>query len=100
MSKVIHTFFDISMGRGFPGLGLILEEKLKREMREDECAVFINAKWSAAKIIFPGRVMIYWRHDKPGGITYDELRALPKRVASQLEFKASDERLLVKGWEE
>lgn len=97
MTKVIHAFFDISMGLGFPGLGFILDEKLKRDLRDGECAVFVNAKWSAAKLIFPGKVMIYWRHGKPGGISYDELRKLPKQVAAELEFKRADEVLLAKG---
>lgn len=97
MSNVLHVFFDVNMGLGFQGLGAILETKTKKDLGEGECAVFLNKRWSAAKILYPGNVFVYWRNERSSSIDYAALCELPSRLAAGLKFSAKAERAIVAG---
>ncbi len=95
--NVIHAFLDVNMGKSFPGLHALLAEKRVSSLKEGDCALFMNAKWTAVKVVYPDMTMLYWRKPERQVITYDELRGLPARIAAELKFKEGAQRQLVRG---
>lgn len=72
MSQVVKTFFDVHMSISFEGMRRLIGSPLKH----NECACFVNASWTAAKVLYPNGHMHYFRAPT-GAITPDMLRQLP-----------------------
>lgn len=55
--KAIMVFYDVYMGCGFQGLNNFL----KKDLKQRECAVFVNRKKTACKILFSDGLLLYYK---------------------------------------
>jgi len=55
--KALHVFYNVFMGCGF----LSLSEYLKKDLKRNECAVFVNKAKTACKILFPDGLLLYYK---------------------------------------
>lgn len=74
MSKVVKVYYGQHMGMSFKGMAAALGKPLDA----GEAAVFVNAAWTAAKVLYPDDHIHY--HRLKGRLTVNDLVALPTRL--------------------
>lgn len=96
--KIMLAFYDVHMGASHASLGLLLEKKTKWPTpKRGECAVFVNKKWTAAKILTGQGSILYWRSPSGTAISMEELRYLPTHLGgAKFSFDGSLESRMIK----
>lgn len=72
--KLIKLYFDVNMSRGHNGLGEMLG---RTRLSHGECAVFVNKRWTALKMMTPDNVVLHLKMDGNDRINPDTIRYLP-----------------------
>lgn len=87
MSRVVYTFYGVHMGIAFRGM----QDQMTAagvELKPGETAVFINSRWTVAKILHPNN-HIHYHRVKSGSLDVDQLRQMPTRLTpTKLNFGA------------
>lgn len=87
---IVHIFYDVHMGTSHRGLKTLMNVKLKTDdLIEGEIVLFINAGWTAAKLLAPGNTLLYHRTTH-GKLTLDAIRELPMAFGGE-SLKLSSE---------
>jgi hypothetical protein len=71
--KIAHIFYDVNMSNAFNGLKKILNQ----ELSETECAIFINKKWNALKLLTSQNTLLYHRDPHNRAIMPESIQYLP-----------------------
>lgn len=100
MSTVNHVFYEVHMGIGHRGCqDLLSSQKVEDDLPKNHAAVFLNRHWTAAKILLPGNMLLYWRSPTGSALTPEQLRFLPSRLANtRLAFGGKLENGLIGRW--
>lgn len=100
-ASVVHAFFDVYMGWSHKSLAEILKKYAgKAELERGEVAVFINKGWTAAKILGPGGVILYYRSPTGAAADVETIRYLPTMLgAPRLAFARNLEAQVIKTFE-
>lgn len=78
--RAIHAFFEIHMGASHATLGWYLADKIKRDTPPvGECAIFLNKRWTAAKILSSNGSLLYWRSPTGAPASIEFLKQLPSQ---------------------
>lgn len=92
--KLAYFFENIHMSNGHDGLSEYMRKQRKR-LRQGDCAIFINSKWTAVKLLtFDERFVIHYRHDT-GVIARETIRHIPNCLEGKsLNYPKALERAL------
>ena len=95
--RMIHALTDVSMSLGHDSLRELLIKRGVKELGSDQCAVFINKRWHALKLLLPNGILIYLRRPVNKPIDPATIKYLPECVnGAKLEYGAALEKLLEK----
>jgi len=75
--KIASIYFDVTMSRGHKGL----REIHRKNLTEDECAIFINKRWTALKMLTPQNVILHLKQPQNRPIVPDAIKFLPHCVS-------------------
>lgn len=76
--KAINVFYNVFMGCGFNGLS----EYLPNDLKQNECAVFVNAGKTACKILLPHGVLLYYK-PAAGLLTPEAIAEIPHIIGGK-----------------
>ena len=98
---IAHVFYDVYLGWSHRSLEALYVEKTGREkIPHGEVAVFLNASWTAVKVLAPGNVLLYYRSRTGAPITKEQLRSIPTILgAPRFGFAGNAEAKLLKAFE-
>ena len=77
--RLAYFFENIHMSNGHDGLSEHLRKNKKR-LKQGDCAIFINSRWTAVKLLTADqKFVIHYRHDD-GVIARETIKHLPNCV--------------------
>jgi hypothetical protein len=84
--KVKNVFYNVFMGSGF----VALSAYLPYELRENECAIFINKNRTSCKVLLSGGGLFYYR-PTVGTLTPERIADIPKLLHGKTSLGFSEQ---------
>lgn len=84
--KIGYLFFDTHMSASHK----TLRARIKKDLLENECAIFVNKKWSAVKMLTSANTILYHRRPNNERLEPETIKFLPNCVnGSNLDYDAA-----------
>lgn len=79
--RMAYIFWDVHMANGHDGLIQLMKKK-RAKLNKGDCAIFVNTKLTAVKMLVDGVFVAHYKHEE-GTIDPATLRYLPRFLQGQ-----------------